>query len=473
MKLGSLIKQVNKNKLINFKNVNITNLSIRANEIEKNGLFFAIKGNNFDGASFIYQAISNGAKAVITEKEIKDIEIPQVIVDDIRIALAIISKTFFNKCDEKLKIIEVVGTNGKTTTSTIIYNILRAAGKKVGLIGTNGIKIDELNLPNILTTPDPIDLFYTFEQMLTFGVEYVVMEVSAHAIYYNKVYGINPEIVVFTNISNEHLDFFGTMEKYSQVKLNYIKNLNSKKIINIDDEWGRELLKLNNVWTYGILNPADTFAINIEMQLDNLKFVCNVNDEILNIESKLIGSYNVYNLMAGILTAKILKIDNEIIDKSIKNLKKVDGRWEVFDFPNNNKVIIDYAHTPDGFLKVFETVKKIRKGRIITLFGCVGYSDKNKRKMMGDIAKKYSDFVIITSDNYSDESFDEIFNDIGIDKFYAKIKERNRAVDFAINMLDKNDTLLLLGKGAEKTQKSKNGDSEYDEIEYVKKYLKG
>ena len=472
MKLGSLLKNVEVVRTINFKNINITNLSIKADQIEKNGLFFAIKGNNFDGVNFIFEAIKCGAKAVVTEKEIKDIFIPQIIVNDIRIALTIISKTFFNKCDEKLKIIGVVGTNGKTTTSTIIYNILKDGGEKVGLIGTNGVLINDLSLPNVLTTPDPIDLFYIFEQMVSFGIKYVVMEISAHAIYYKKVYGVEPEIVVFTNISNEHLDFFETMDNYSKVKLDYIKSLkNTTKIVNVDDKYGFSLINEANVFTYGLENPADAFAIDVELDISGCKFLCNIDDEIINITSNLTGDYNIYNLLASICVVKKLNINTKTIINSISKLKKIDGRWEVFDFPNNNKVVIDYAHTPDGFKKVLTTVKQFRQGRIITLFGCVGYSDKAKRKLMGEVAQKYSDFVVITSDNYTEEHFEEIADDIGITKYYAKIKNRAKAVEFSLNMLDKNDTLLLLGKGVENVQKSTVGDTEYNEVEFVKNIL--
>jgi len=308
--------------------------------------------------------------------------------------------------------------------------------------------------------------------MVSFGVKYVVMEISAHAIYYNKVYGVNLEAVVYTNISNEHLDFFKTMEYYSEVKLNYIKNQkNATKIINVDDEYSKSLLSLDKVVGYGLANPADTFAIDIELKLSKSSFVCNSLDNVFNIESNLTGDYNIYNLLGAITTAKVLGVDNVVIQNAIKKLKKIDGRWEIFDFPNNNKVIVDYAHTPDGFQKVLTMVKEFRHGRVITLFGCVGYSDKPKRKLMGDIAKKFSDFVVITSDNFSADSFDEIFEDIGITEYYAKIKNRALAVDFAMKMLDKNDTLLLLGKGAENIQKSASGNEDYNEIEIVKKYL--
>ena len=208
------------------------------------------------------------------------------------------------------------------------------------------------------------------------------------------------------------------------------------------------------------------------MTLSSSSFICNCMDEIVEIEANLTGDYNVYNLIAAIAVAKKLNVSTDLIKKSIKKLKKVPGRLEIFDFPNNNKVIVDYAHTPDGFEKVLSMVKNFRNGRIITLFGCVGYSDKIKRKLMGEIAEKYSNFVVISSDNFSDSSFDEIVEDIGINRNCAKIQNRAKAVDFALKMLDKNDTLLLLGKGAENYQKTKNGNEYYNEVEFVENYLK-
>lgn len=472
MKLLKLIKNIEVEKLINLKNVNIKSLSMDSRSIEKGGLFFAISGNNFNGEMFGAEAEHNGAVAVVSAKAL-DVNIPQVIVKDVRKVMSLISKQFFNNASEKLKIIEVVGTNGKTTTSSIIYQLLKVSGKKVGLIGTNGVFIDDLRLPSFLTTPDPIELNYVFEQMVLMGMEYCVMEVSAQAIYYNKLEGVKPNILVYTNISPEHLDFFGNMTNYANTKLNYIKSQKDAKIVvNSDDKYANELLNMSNVTSYGLYNPADVFAINIKMDLKASSFLCNANDDIINIESRLVGDYNVYNLLAGISVGKLCGLSGGVIEHAIKSFKGVDGRWEVFDFKNNNKVIVDYAHTPDGIEKVLSLVKNLRHGRIITLFGCVGYSNSDKRKQMGDIVKKYSDFVIVTSDNYSDENFDKIFDDIGITKYYAKIENRAKAVGFGINMLDKNDTLLLLGKGAETVQKTRGGDVEYSELKIVKEYQK-
>lgn len=461
-------------KFVNFKNVKITNLSLKASELEKNGLFFAINGNNHNGENYANEAVKNGAVVVVTAKKLELSEnVVQVLVEDVRCAMAIISRNFYNRADEKLKIIQLIGTNGKTTTATITYDILRSAGKKVGLIGTNGIKINGLNLPSFLTTPDPIDLHYVFNQMVQFGVEYCVMEVSAQSIYYNKVDGIKPYMICYTNITPEHLDFFGTMECYAKTKIDYILSQNQAIVVtNSDDEYGRKLLQISGVKSYGLFNPSDVFAIDINMSLKNCNFVCNAFDDVFNIDSAFTGEYNVYNLLASITMAKSIGISTLNIQNAIKNIKNVAGRWEVFDFKNNNKVIVDYAHTPDGFDKVLSLVKSLRKGRIIVLFGCVGYSDSLKRKQMGDVVKKYGDFAIITSDNFSDDNFDKMFNDIGINKYYAKIENRAKAVEFGINMLDKNDTLILLGKGAEIIQKTTDGDIEYNELELVKNYQK-
>ena len=472
MKLTKLINDIEVKKLLNFKNVNVTNLGFDSREMEKGGLFFAIKGNKFNGEDFVAEAIDKGCSAVVVEREMK-VCVPQIIVDNVRKTMALVAKNFYGKSDEKLKIIELIGTNGKTTTATIIYNILKDSGKKVGLIGTNGVMIGEFSFPNFLTTPDPIDLHYIFNQMVMFGVEYCVMEVSAQSIYYDKVSGIDPDIVVYTNITPEHLDFFGDMENYANTKINYIlNNKNAKVIVNSDDEYGQKMLKQREMISYGIFNPAEVFAIDINMTLRKCGFVCNAFDDVFDVVSGFVGDYNVYNVLASIAVAKILNIDTRIIQNTLKNLKKVDGRWEVFDFDNNNKVIVDYAHTPDGFNKVLSLVKSLRKGRIITLFGCVGYSNAEKRKQMGDIVKKYSDFAIITSDNLSDRDFNKMFREIGIDKFYAKIEDRKHAVDFAMSLLDKNDTLLLLGKGAETIQKTTDGDVEYSEIKLIQEYQK-
>ncbi len=470
MKLKKLLSGCDILCLKNFKNCEISNLSFSSKQIENNGLFFAIEGGNVNGEKYVLESITNGCVAVVTKHEL-DVNIPQIIVSDVRTSMAIISANFYHNPSKKLKIISVVGTNGKTTTSTIIYNILRDNGKSIGLIGTNGVFINDICLPSTMTTPDVIELNYILNQMVSFSVEYVVMEVSAHAIYLNKMYGIKSEIGVFTNISNEHLDYFKSMENYAGVKVKFFNKNNMKEcVVNIDDEYGK-LIAYNcgiPCVSYGVAYPANVFAIDIKMTLDMMQFVANIEDEILNVKTRLIGDYNVYNILASITVAKMLKITNEGILNSLNNLKNVSGRWEVFNLINENKIIVDYAHTPDGFDKVLSLIKFLRPaGKIITLFGCVGYSDKQKRKEMGAVASKYSDMVVLTTDNLCGENFEEVCNDIAPSVQYIKIEDRKNAVEYAHSLLTTGDTLVLLGKGNEKIQKD-SINYEYNELEVVK-----
>lgn len=471
MKLSKLIKGLKAKQIINFIDCDVCNLSLSSKSIDQNGMFFAIKGNTVNGEDFVYDAIANGCIVVVSNNPL-NVNIPQIIVDDVRIALAVICKNFYNKCDERLKIVTVVGTNGKTTTSTLIYNILRYSGKKVGLIGTNGVFINDLYLPNNMTTPDTIDLFYNLNQMLLFGVKYVVIEVSAHAIFYNKLYGIKSEVGVFTNISNEHLDFFGTMEKYAGTKCGYFTKHNMKEcVVNVDDEYGKNIAYNCGIpcLSYGLAYPSNTFAININMSMSGSNFVVNVENDVFKVKTKLVGDYNVYNVLASISVAKLLKISTSNIVNALADVNGIDGRWQVFDFDNNKKVIVDYAHTPDGFEKVLSIIKKLRPdGEIVTLFGCVGYSDVEKRRQMGEIASRYSDYIVLSSDNLCGQDFNVVCDDVKVSVPNTRIEDRETAVHFAFNNLKKDGTLVLLGKGNETTQKD-TLTYEYNEIAVVKK----
>ncbi len=473
MKLKTLLNNC-EFKAVNFKNYNISNLSFSSLDVEKGGLFFAIKGSNFNGEDFAKDAVSNGCVAIVCEKPL-NVNVTQIIVKNVRIAMSVISANFYNNPAKKLKIISVVGTNGKTTTSTIIYNMLKDNGNKVGLIGTNGIFMDDIKLPNNMTTPDSPDLQYIFSQMVAFGIKYVVIEVSAHAIYYNKLYGVKSEIGVFTNVSNEHLDFFKTMENYAHVKTDYFCKENMKEcVVNVDDDWGKKIAYNADIpcVSYGVAYPANCFAVDVLMTMTGMTFLANIEDEILNVKTKLLGDYNVYNILASITVAKMLKISNVSILNSLKKIKNISGRWEVFNLKNNNKIIVDYAHTPDGFEKVLSLIKMLRpNGKIITVFGCVGYSDAKKRAEMGKVASKYSDFVVLTTDNLCGEKFEDVSKDVSLSVKHVLIEDRKTAVTFAYSMLKSNDTLMLLGKGNETFQKDTQNIL-YNELEVVKELQK-
>ncbi len=481
MKLSEILVSINY-ECVNFKNINICGLSHNSKNIEKNYLFFAVCDGENDGREYIGEAIKNGAKAVVymCDDRLKSIDqylvkgVVFVKVCDVRMAMSIMAKNFYGRVDEKMKLVGVTGSNGKTTTASIIYEVLKKSNKKVGLIGTNGVQFGDIVLPSNMTTPDPIDLHYFLSQMYAFGVEYVVMEVSAHAIFYQKIAGLKFDVGVFTNISNEHLDFFKTMENYAHVKASFFVSSYVKEcVVNIDDDLGMKIAYSTDVpcVSFGLTRPANIFAVDIKMTFDYMSFIVNAFDDIYSIKTHLIGDYNVYNIMASIGACRLLGIDDKTIKNTINSIKNIEGRWMTYDFGANKKIIVDFAHTPDGFEKVLSLVKNLRKGKLTTLFGCVGYSDSVKRKMMGQVASKYSDRIVLSSDNPCDASFDSIVSDIkqGITCECIEIEDREKAIKFAFDNMVDNETLIILGKGAEKYQKVKGAYIKYSDIDVVNK----
>ena len=462
------------NNINNYMDYEIDCLSHNSKEIFSNAVFFCIEGNNTNGYKYISEAIKNGAKVIVSSCSVECGRVCNIVVDNVRRSMSVMAKQFYHKSDEKLQKIAIVGTNGKTTTSHIIANILYNSGKKVGVIGTNGVYIMGERLPSSMTTPDPIELHYIFLQMVSFGVEIVVMEVSAHAIYYDKIYGINFDIGVFTNITNEHLDFFCDMDNYFKVKKSIFNKKYMKEVsINIDDEYGVNIIKNIDIpaVSYGIYNPCNIFACKAKMSISGSRFLVNANDDILNINTSLVGEYNIYNILASISVAKLLGISNSVVEKSINNIPQIDGRFMRYDLSENKKIIIDFAHTPDGFYKVLSLIKKLRKGSITVVFGCVGYSDKNKRSMMGIIASTYANKIVVTTDNIGKSNFEEIYNDIVMDInencLVECIADRQNAIKFAYENMVKNETLVILGKGTEDKQVIGNKNISYCDVDVV------
>ncbi len=330
MELNSLLNGIKVISKIDYKNVDINNLCHNSKEVKNNDLFFCINGTNCSGEVYANEAIKNGAAVIVTEHRL-NINVTQLVVSDVRMVMAKMAKNFYDNACDKLKIIMVTGTNGKTSITYVLQSIFNAAGIKCAIIGTNGIFYDNNQLYYGLTTPDPIDLHYYFKQLLNLKVEVVIMEASAHAIYLNKLYGIKGEAIIFTNLTNEHLDFFGDMEHYSKVKLDYINSQNFKLVVaNADSEYSNKILANKPVLFYGLNNPAHTFAVNIKHSLNGSNYFVNCLDDILEIKSNLTGLYNVYNVMACITLCYALEIKPEIICLGIKNLKNIPGRFNRF-----------------------------------------------------------------------------------------------------------------------------------------------
>ncbi len=457
MKLSQLVNEIEYLHLKNFIDLEVSGLCVNSNGIFKGDLFICINGYKYDSHEYISK-ISKKCVAVVTEREL-DAKIPQIIVKDSRLTMEKLAKTFYDKPDEKLKIIGITGTNGKTTTTYMIKSILEQSGKKVGIIGTLGILYDNVEIEPILTTPDPIYMYKTLNDMVNKGIEYVVIEVSAHAIYLQKVNSMKFEVCIFSNCTHDHLDFFKNMEEYRKVKKSFFENFHYKiAILNFDDDLGLDISKVSkDVVSYGLNNPSDIFAVDIRESLESTFFVVNSFDNIYEINLKLLGLHNVYNCLSAIACATCFNLDVEDIIKGLAKLEVVNGRLERVAKYKNAYIFVDYAHTPDGLEKSLKCLKTHTKGKLISLFGCGGNRDKDKRGEMGKISGKYADFTIITTDNPRYEDANEIIGQIekGITEIsdnYIAITDREEGILYGIKMLKDGDILLVSGKGGEKYQ---------------------
>lgn len=499
MKLKQLLKGVNFEQIIDYEeDLEIEYLCDNSKKIYKNSLFFALNGTNTNGANYVSEAIKNGAVVIITEKEIKinsinriDFKVHknapisepkkvcQVIVKDARKVMSIICANFYENLHKNLKIISVVGTNGKTSTTHILAEIIKASGKSVGVIGTNQVCYNGKVFDNDMTTPDPIELHKIFYEMAKNNVEYVVMEVSAHAIYFEKMYGIKNECVIFTNFSQDHLDFFKTMENYKSTKIKYFDKEYSKScVLNIDDKVGREILSKTNLTavTFGIKNPSDVFAVNVKMDLKGSNFVVNSFDEVFEVNTNLTCLFNVYNMLSCIACANILGISNKVIKTALKNISGIAGRFNIVDNKQNFNIIIDYAHTPESLRNLITNVKSLTKSHIITVFGCPGNRDETKREIMGKIAGELSDYCVITSDNPQYENSYRIMRQIeyGLSQTkcpYKLIDDRNQAINLALSLAQPKSTVLIVGKGIENYQNINGEHIQFSDYECVKNQL--
>lgn len=468
MKLKSLLSGVDViENILKYKDIEIDTLSLYAQNKMQNGMFFCFAGK-VDGFKLVGDAIANGAVVIVCEKYI-ECECEVVVVKDIRVALAIISQNFYDTKD--VKVIGITGTNGKTTTSFIIKNILEQSGKRVGLIGTNGIYFQNEFIEAKLTTPDPIDLHHILSIMKKAKIDFVVMEVSAHAIALKKVYGVNFVCKILTNLTQDHLDYFKTMQNYAKAKESFFDE-KDLMIVNVDDSLGQKVAsKFETCVTFGLKNPSDAFCVDINK--DCTSYVMNICDNVTSIHSNLFGMFNVYNALASATCCYFLGANIDTIKNGIESVKNIDGRFNVITF-GDKKIIIDFAHTPDGLENVLKTANDITDGQLYCLFGCGGNRDKKKRKLMGAIADKYSSFCFITSDNPRFEKpqkiIDEIAKGFNSNNYY-KIEDRKTAIKLAISSLKDGDTLIICGKGGENYIEINGQKCEYNDLSVVKEIL--
>lgn len=422
-------------------------------------------------------ARDNGAAAIVTEKPVKGVRVPQFAVQDVRRQFAESSAAFYGHPAAGLTMIGVTGTNGKTTTTHIIKSIMEADGRKTGLIGTNCVMIGSEKMPPTLTTPDPPELHRILRLMADAGVDTVVMEVSAHALALKKTDGILFSVSAFTNLTQDHLDFFGTMDEYKKAKLRlFTPEHTLTAVVNVDDAAGVELSRTACVplVTYGCENPSDVFGIDYRASSSGCRFVANVMDDILALGYCAPGRFNMSNVLCAAATAKVLGVSSSAIKRGVMNVKRVDGRFEIVR-KNGKRVVIDYAHTPDGLAKILRAVREITKGRVIAVFGCGGDRDRGKRAAMGEIASELSDFAVITSDNPRSEPPLGIIKQIesGFKTGnYMLMEDRREGIRYALDMCGEDDTVVIAGKGHESTQETAGKKERFSDKETVKELLK-
>lgn len=480
--------------------VDIKGISSDSRKIEKGYIFAALKGVNIDGRSFIADAIANGASAILLEdgsKQLDNIPSPvsTVLVPEGRKALGLIAAKYYGNPSDKLKLVGITGTNGKTTTSYILEAIVKAEGRSAGVIGTVNYRFAGKKIAAPNTTPEPSELQRILADMIDAGTTDCIMEVSSHAIDQERIAGCSFDSAIFTNLTMDHLDYHGTMEEYGKVKERLFTNRSTNgaksgaskstsrvisAVINIDDPFGMEMAKkLTNVLTYSLAG-GDIFPLQMNETADGMTGILETPNGKIAIDSSLIGNYNLSNIMAATGAALSLGISLKSIEKGIRAFKNVPGRIERISLPKGYgdcRVFVDYAHTPDALERVIKAIRPTTKGRTITLFGCGGDRDKDKRPLMGKIAISNSDFTVITSDNPRSENPSSIIAEIekgainaggtpGDD--YTIIADRRKAINDAAAMVKSGDTLLLAGKGHEDYQIVKGERLHFDDAEEVK-----
>ncbi|HHL2032929.1 UDP-N-acetylmuramoyl-L-alanyl-D-glutamate--2,6-diaminopimelate ligase [Clostridium perfringens] len=483
MILKSLLKGLDYEVIKGNEESKVQNIRYDNRKIEQGDAFVCVKGFKVDGHSFIGDAIKKGAKALIVQEDVSVQEDITIIkVRDTRKALAIMSSNYFGNPKDKLKIIGITGTNGKTTSAFIIKSILEKAGFMTGLIGTIANYIGNKKVDAVRTTPESYELHELFKNMVDAGVEYCVMEVSSHSLELDRVYGVQFEEGIFTNLTRDHLDFHKTFENYYNAKFKLFERSNHS-IINLDDPYGANIVK--DIEERGVKTKVSTFSIEKESDFKafEIKSHSNGSEFKVNLESieefsiNIPGEYNIYNSLGCIICAYNLNIPMDKIKEGLSDVV-IPGRCELVAKEKNlpYSIIIDYAHTPDGLENILSTVKAFTKNRMISVFGCGGDRDKVKRPQMGKIGCELSDIAIITSDNPRSEEPMDIINDIvkplNYDNFIIEVN-RKEAIRKAMNMALEGDVIVIAGKGHETYQILKDETIHFDEREVVYDILEG
>ena len=469
----------------------ITGVQIDSRKVQPGDLFICIRGHREDGHDYARQAEANGAVALVVERDV-DSRLPKLLVKDSRYALAVIASAWYRYPSEQLKVIGVTGTNGKTTITYLLDQILRDEGRKTGLMGTIRVRIGDRTFESSNTTLESLELQAHLRRMCDAGAEYCVMEVSSHALEQGRVRGTRFRTAVFTNLTQDHLDYHLTMEQYRSAKgLLFARMGNTFSdrleqlqfaVLNADDEASKEYARLTNaqVITYGIRNPADVRASDISITHEGTVFTMTSFAGSVPIRLKMFGLFNVYNALAAAAAAIAEGIPPDHIGRSLESVPGVEGRFEPVYAGQEFLVLVDYAHTPDSLENVLQTIREFARGNIITVFGCGGDRDRTKRPIMGEKAAMYSDYVYVTSDNPRSEDPERIVQDImrGIRRLpdrasHVEIElDRREAIRKAVARAGAKDVVLIAGKGHETYQEIRGVRHPFDDREAAREAIR-
>ncbi|GEN44819.1 UDP-N-acetylmuramoyl-L-alanyl-D-glutamate--2,6-diaminopimelate ligase [Alkalibacillus haloalkaliphilus] len=487
MKLLDLINNLQVIKLDDrdeLLNLEITSIEMDSRQVSKGSLFVCKEGLTFDGHQFIDDAVEKGAIAIVAQRPVKT-NVPVILVPSTKQALAQLADTFYGQPSQKLSMIGITGTNGKTTLTYLLDAIFSKANHKTAVIGTIDMKIGEQRYPVQNTTPDPLFLHKHLKLMLDEGVDTVIMEVSSHALKQGRVFGIDFDTAVYTNLSQDHLDYHPTMEDYAYAKSllfaqlgNTYSNTEKAAIINRDDRYAELMMDATAqpVVNYSLNNSA---VINVEdynISPSGLTINLMTPRGPVNISTKLTGKFNIYNILAAVGTAYQHNISLEVVSEAIKGMEGVPGRFELVDSKQDFSVIVDYAHTPDSLENVLQTIDELKEHRVITIIGCGGDRDRTKRPLMADAAMKYSDHVIFTSDNPRSEEPSAILADMtrhltDDDGVFTVIENRREAIERAVQIAEKDDIILIAGKGHETYQEVNGERHHFDDREVAREMV--
>lgn len=477
MKLKDILRDITVVSVCADLETEITDITGDSRAVTPGCMFAAVKGFTTDGHQYIPQATEKGA-AVILCQDVPAEEVPYVQVADSRKAMAMCAKAFFGDPSSKMKVIGITGTNGKTTTTSLLKHVLeQAVGAKVGMIGTNGNWVGDEMLPSTHTTPESRDLQALFGRMVEAGCTHAVMEVSSHALHQGRVDGTDFDVGVFTNLTQDHLDYHVTMEAYAEAKAGLFRRCKLGGV-NVDDPWGEVILQnaACPICTYAVNSEADLMAENVVFRADGVRFDAVYGGNRVPVRLGIPGTFSVYNALTVLAAALQLGIGLEAACEALNTAKGVKGRVEVVPTDGDYTILIDYAHTPDALDNVLDSMRKVTEGRLVVLFGCGGDRDRTKRPIMGRIAQANADLVIVTSDNPRTEDPMEIIDEIltGMHKGLGPvqvIENRPKAIEWAIENHEDGDVIVLAGKGHEDYQIIGTTKYHMDEREIVAEVL--